>query len=244
MRKFLVLVPLLLGAVSGSAGTLIYKTDGGEVKWVSGVKIVSIDGSRMIIKINDGTKVISTRSVQKYYDTDIRGGGAFEDDSADYSIRLGDGKITGGKNKGAGKVFSIRFNIFKEAQNKMNAAIRQPFFYLFVLATNSGGQRTLYSYAWPASARASMRTYDEARMLEKAVSLKRPTCHPGDIGKLGSSGKKSTSFADGVATFQLSNLNDSTVIAWYVVAWSKNAISDTKEHHEIGYTLDKNWWIQ
>ena len=47
-----------------------------------------------------------------------------------------------------------------------------------------------------------------------------------------------------IATFQLNNLKDRKIIAWYVVAWSKDSISAVREWRDGSYRIGKNWWIR
>ena len=249
-RKISLLATALLAAGTLSAGTLIYRTRNREEKVVSDVTIVSIDSRIMTIKIAGGTETIPLANVVKYYDTDIKAGGEFEDNTAEYDVILGSEDCpktgyTGGKTKKT-TVFSIPYTVRTKGAARSDAACREPYFYLFVLTSGAGGSRTLHSYASPARARVSMKTYDEAKMLEKVISLDRPTYYPADRNRLGRAGGNSTVSLGGeqTATFTLNGVKDRQIIGWYLVVWGKTRIAAVKEWHDTGYSLPAHWWLR
>lgn len=245
MKKRALLLLLTAFCCGVSAGTLIYKNRDGEQKRVSGLKIISIDSKKMVVKINEGTETIPLSQMVKYYDTDIKGGGEFEDNTAQYDIRLGEGKISSDKKKGGAVTFSIPFDVFRREGEKMDSAMRYPYIFLFVLSADADGHRTMTSYGFPSAARLSLKNYDEAKMQEKVLSLKRRTYHSDDVSRLGQpSAASRTMGGEKTATFSLSNLKKNSVIAWYVVAWNKDSISATKEWHDSSHKVGKNWWIR
>ena len=244
MKRFALMLLMLLFCAGSSAGTLIYRNREGEQKRVSGLKIVSIDSKKMVVKINEGTETIPLTQILKYYDTDIRSGGEFEDNSAQYDIRLGEGKIVSDKKKNGQQTFSIPFDVFRRKGERMDTAMRHPYLFLFVLSTSSDGQRHMTSYGFPKEARLSLKNYDEAKMLEKVVSLKRPTYHGDDVNRLGTRSSGIRLGGGREATFLLSGVKNGTVIAWYVVAWNKDSISAVKEWHDTSYKVSKTWWIR
>ena len=243
MKKTALLLLTLAFASAASAGTLIYKNREGKRLMVSGLKIFSIDSQKMVVKINDGTETIPLSQVVKYYDTEIKSGGSFDDNTAEYDIRLGEGTIRGDKKKNGQKTFEIPFDVFRKSA-RMDTPMRYPYLFLFVLTSNDEGHRVISSYGFPTSARLSLKNYDEAKMLEKVLSLKRPHYHSEDVNHLGGRSSGARMGGGKTATFPLSNLKDRKIIAWYVVAWSKEAISAVKEWHDPQYKIGKNWWIR
>ena len=126
----------------------------------------------------------------------------------------------------------------------MDNAMRYPYIFLFVLSSDADGHRSMTSYGFPSSARLSLKNYDEAKMLEKVLLLKRPHYHSDDASRLGSHASGSRLGGSKTATFQLGNLKDRKIIAWYVVAWNKDSISAVKEWHDTSYKVGKTWWIR
>ncbi len=244
MRKFLLFSLLVLCGALAFGGTLIYRNRNGEKKRVSNLKILSIDGSKMVIKINEGTKTIALSQVLKYYDTNIKTGGEFDDDTAEYDIRLGEGKISSDKQHSNQRTFSISYDVFRKQGEKSQSGLRAPYFYLFVLTSSDEGQRGMFSYSYPAQAKVSMKNYDEAKMMEKVLTLNRPYFYSSDANRLGRSSGPKLMGGGKVATFQLSNLKNGRIVAWYLVAWSKDSISATKEWRDNSYRLSKTWWIR
>lgn len=243
MKKTVLLLLVLLVGFAVSAGTLIYKNREGKKLTVSGLKIFSIDSKKMVVKINDGTETILLSNVVKYYDSDIKSGGSFDDDTAEYDIRLGEGAIRSDKKKGGQKFFEIPFDVVRKSA-RMDTPMRYPYIFLFVLTSNAEGSRAISSYGFPVAARLSLKNYDEAKMLEKVLSLKRPHYHSEDVNRMGERSSTTRMGGGKVATFQLNNIKDRKVIAWYVVAWNKDSISATKEWHDTQYKVGKNWWIR
>ena len=98
MRKIFVAVLMgVLLCANTFGGTLIYKSNEGEEKRVSGLTILSIDSKKMVVRISGGTETIRLSQVIKYYDSDIRAGSEFDDGSGDYTIRFGQEKMVRGE---------------------------------------------------------------------------------------------------------------------------------------------------
>jgi len=251
IKKLLLLAAALwLGGPAADAGTLIYRTRDNQERTVSKVTIVSIDSKLVTIKINSGTETIPISSLVKYYDTDIKSGGEFEDSSAEYSIRLGTEKCpkTGyetTKGRKTPSVFSINYDTMRKPGQNQKAAIREPYLYLFVLTSGANGERNFYSYSSSSKGKVSMRdAYDEAKMLEKVSSLDRPLIHKDDRNQLGRPNQRGGLGGTEIADFKLDGIKSQRIIAWYLVAWGKNKIEATKEWRDTGYNLHKTWWVR
>ncbi len=251
IRKLLLLaVAAWLGGVNAEAGTLIYRTRDNEEKTVSKVTIVTIDAKLVTIKINSGTETIPISSLVKYYDTDIKSGGEFEDNSAEYTIRLGTEKCPGtgyetNKGKKSSSVFSISYDTMRKPGQNQKAGIREPYLYLFVLTSGNSGERNFYSFSSSSKGKVSMRdAYDEAKMLEKVTSLDRTLIHDDDRNQLGRPNQRGGLGGTDLAEFKLDGIKDQKIIAWYLVAWGKNKIEATKEWRDTGYNLHKTWWVR
>ena len=242
MRIFLLILCSLFFCCNSWGGTLIYKNKKGETKRVSGLKIVSIDSKKMVVKIASGTETILLSQVQKYYDTDIRVGGEFDDDSGEYTIQLGHETLGPSKKSGGRMELSIPFSIFRIKGTALGTRLRQPYFYLFVLSSDGDTQnRKMTSYSFPASARTSMKNYDEAKMLEKVISLDRPYYYQDDVNR---SPQNRRMGGDRQARFLLNTAKNSTVIAWYLVVWGKESIVATESWENPNYRISKNWWVR
>lgn len=245
----MMLIALLTGFVLCSnvfGGTLIYKNKAGETKWVSGLTILSIDEKKMVVRINNGTETIWLSQVSKYYNSDIRMGGEFDDGSAEYTIWLGQEKITSSEKTKGQMEFSIPYDVNKTDKARSGESLRAPYMYLFVLVSDAESlQRKMYSFSFPGPAKVAMKTYDEAKMLEKAIALNRPRYHYEDASLLGSRSISGSRLGgDKVARFPLSNLRNGTIIAWYLVAWGKSSIVATKEWRKTGVRIEKTWWLR
>ena len=243
MRIFLTVLAVLVFGISVSAGTLIYKNKDGEQKRVSGLTIISIDGKKMVVRIKNGTETIFLSQVVKYYDTDIRVGGEFDDDSGDYTVRLGMEKLTRNK-KNNRMEFTIPFSINRTGKTKIGSRVRQPYFYLFVLCSDGeNAYRKMHTFSYPAAAKNAMKNYDEAKMLEKVISLDRPYIYDSDVPSMNNSVGRSLG-NNRMAVFPLSSIRNGSVIAWYLVVWGKDSIVETKEWHDPARRVGKNWWIR
>ncbi len=243
MRIFLLIFCSLLFCCNTWGGTLVYKNKKGEIKRVSGLKIVSIDSKKMVVRIANGTETILLSQVQKYYDTDIRISGEFDDDSGEYTVQLGYEKLGSSKKNNGRMELSIPFSISRQKGTSMGARLRQPYFYLFVLSSDAESQnRKMTSYCFPASAKTSMKNYDEAKMLEKVISLDRPYYYQEDTFNRSSYSKRMG--GERQAQFTLNAVKNNTVIAWYLVVWGKDSIVATKSWENSEYRISKNWWVR
>ena len=244
MKKILVLLFGLAFCADIFAGTLIYKTKAGEEKRVSGLTIVSIDGKKMVVRIKGGTETISMSQVIKYFDTDLSVGGEMDDNTGDYTVHLGSEKLV--RDKKSGRItFSIPYSINRASGVKLGTRLRQPYFYLFVLAVDEdSGQRKMMSFSYPAKAKVAMKNYDEAKMMEKAIDLDRPSFYDDDFGGLRRSATNKSLGGRRTASFSLNNVRNGSVIAWYLVVWGKDKIVETKEWRDSGRRISTNWWIR
>lgn len=254
MKNGKLLLPLLCGTLFAGtlqAGTLIYRGSDRQERTISQVTIMAIDGKLVTIKVNNGTETIPISSIVKYYDTDIKGGGsAFEDDSAEYTVTLGSEKCPKSgyetsKKKNTVTYFSIPYDVTRKPGEDQKRALREPYFYLFVLTAGRDGDRNMFSYSYPARGKVSMKdSYDEAKMLEKVVSLDRRLFHPDDRRRLGTPTRSGNLGGSDEAKFKLDGIKDQQIIAWYLVVWGKNKIVTSKEWKDTGYTIRKNWWVR
>lgn len=244
MRIFLLVLAGLLCCSCSMAGTLIYKNNKGDVKRASGLKIQTIDRDRMVVRIGSGTEVIHLSRVVKYYDTDIKLNGDFDDDSGEYTVRLSQPTMNQPK-KGGRKELLVPYSIVKNAGVKMGAKLRQPYFYLFILCSNDETyQRKVVTSCFPQSARASMKGYDEAKMLEKVLAMDRPDFYSADASIMGMSKTSRRMGGSREAKIPLNSLRNDKVIAWYLVVWGKDSIVATESWREPGRNIGKNWWIR
>ncbi len=248
--RVLFLLGLLVAGLPLTAGTLIYKTADGQEKIVSQVTIMTIANQMLTLKIDSGTETIPLRSLVKYYDTDIRGGGEFEDNTAAYDIILGTEKCPtdgyqGSSDKRKTAEFTIGYSVRRKEGEAQKNELRVPYLYLFVLTSGDGGDRNFYSFSYPDKARVSMKAYDEAKMLEKVIALNRPTYYPDDRGRLGRPSPRNAGIGgDRIATFKLDGIRKQRIIAWYLVAWGKNRIEAEKSWQDHSYRIARNWWIR
>lgn len=244
MKRILIFLAGFVFCADMFAGTLIYKNKAGEEKRVSGLTIVSIDGKKMVVRIKGGTETIAMSQVIKYFDTDLSVGGEMDDNTGDYTVHLGTEKL--GRDKKSGRLeFSIPYSVNRASGVKLGSRLRHPYFYLFVLAIDGdSGERKLMSFSYPAKARVSMKNYDEAKMMEKAISLDRPSIYGEDFGGLKRSSSNKSMGGRRTASFSLNNVRNGSVIAWYLVVWGKDSIVETKEWRDSGSRISKNWWIR
>lgn len=245
MRLIAVLIGFML-SVNAFCGTLIYTNKDGEEKRVSGLTILSMDNKKMVVRISSGTETIRLSQVIKYFDTDVRVGGEFDDGSGEYTIRFGQEKITRSEKSNGRMEFTIPFDVNRAANTKMGTALRSPYMYLFLLVSNTDNfQRKMISACYPASAKIAMKNYDEAKMMEKATSLDRPRYYDEDAAYLGKRKNSGASMDGGrVARFPLNNIRNGKIIAWYLVAWGKDSIVATKEWRMPGLRIDPTWWMR
>ena len=246
MRKIFVAVLMgVLLCANTFGGTLIYKSNEGEEKRVSGLTILSIDSKKMVVRISGGTETIRLSQVIKYYDSDIRAGSDFDDGSGDYTLRFGQEKMVRGEKANSRMEFTIPFDVDRTGNAKMGTPLRVPYLYLFVLVSDSENfQRKMFVASYPASAKISMKNYDEAKMMEKATSLDRPRYHHDDAALLGKRSRGATLEGGRLARFPLNNLRNGKIIAWYLVAWGKDSIVATKEWRMPGLRIDATWWMR
>lgn len=244
---------VLLGTLiagSATAGTLIYRNAEKEIKTISQITLLSFDQKRMIIKANRGTETIPIGNVLKYYNSNIKSG-EFDDSSAEYDIRLGSARVPKRgevKKKGKKEIaeFAIAYSITPKMGERRNRGMRTPYFYLFVLAADPDGGRSIYTYSYPKQAKANLNTYDEIKMLERVISLDRPRIYPDDKRRLGVPTPTSGLMGgEEYATFKLTGIKNREIIAWHVIAWGKNEVEAAKgDTANTSYQVSPEWWIQ
>lgn len=243
MRIFLMLLCGMIFCDTALAGTLIYKNKEGAQKLVSDLTIVSIDQKKMVVRINNGTETLALSQVVKYYDTDIRISGDFDDSTGEYSVSLGTESFSAAKKKNGRLEFSIPYSINKAKGVSLSTPVRQPYFYLFVLVHDSEtSDRKMMTFCYPAKAKAGMRNYDEAKMLEKAISLDRPTRYNDSFSIRRASRKRLGGERD--AVFQLNKIDKNAILAWYLVVWGKDSIVAVKEWKSSSAGIGRNWWVR
>lgn len=246
MRK--IFIAVLTGMVlcaNALGGTLVYINNDGEEKKVSGLTILSIDSKKMVVRVSSGTETIRLSQVIKYFDSDIRTGGDFDDGSGDYTVRFGQEKIIRSEKNNGRLEFTIPFDVDRRGNTKFGTPLRVPYMYLFVLVSDPDNfQRKMIVVSYPAAAKISMKNYDEAKMMEKATSLDRPRYHHDDAALLGKRSRGATLEGGRLARFPLNIMRNGKVIACYLVAWGKDSIVATKEWRMPGLRISTSWWMR
>lgn len=241
----LIAVFALAAARPAAAGTMIYKNREGEQRILTNVKLLSIDGRLLVFSINSGTDTMPLSSLVKYYDTNIKSAEQFDDNTADYTLSFTSVKHPDLiREQDKSPEFTFDYTISRKP-GEPQTAIRAPYFYLFVLTTNAGGERSLHSYALPDKAKTSMRRYDEARMLEKVIALERPTVHDRDTHNMDRiPGKKKNRIGTKSGTVKLTGIKNAKIIAYYLVGWNKSELCAEKKWTAPGYQVSKLWWYR
>ena len=227
------------------AATLIYKTPAGEEKTVSGITLESISNGQVRISLDGGIETFPLSRLIKYFDDDLKSAaGAFEDNTSDYHVSLREVQIPErGRVRSKGKQETaeaeITYSISRRRQQGQSREIRVPYFYLFVLTSTENGIRKMYVYSAPSAARASSKEYDELKMRDNALSLKRPKQ---DV-PLGSSGPGRNSFGDWEHKIKLAGIGDNRIIAWHLVVWGKDDIVATRDYRDPSYRIEEQWYL-
>lgn len=263
MKKFVCVAAALAGALGLSAGTLVYRTDNGEQNIISKVKILSIDARLITLSMENGIETIPSNRLVKYYDSDIKVGGLFKDSTSPYGISINEIRVpkstrrtvtsssSSGKSRTSsskGGTVSLTYSVTasgRSAEGRGATVYREPLFYLFVLTTKDGVRKVGVT-SYPSSARVSTKTYDEAKMMEKALDLNRRTINVDDRDRLGSSRSRSGSNSLGGTRIEipLSGIADGDIIAWYLVVWGKDGIVYTKEEKVTGERTQDRWYMR
>lgn len=252
MKKFFITILTALVAVPSFGGTIIYQNYKKEKKVVSEVEIISIDRNIITFQIGNTTRTMPLASMLKYYDTDINMNLAFEDNTANYKIYAHNVKLPSNKKgvtisnkkKSRKKItnkITFEYSVQRQKEKNQTNAIKVPYFYLYVLTASADGSgKNLYCYSYPNAAKIkNTKNYNEALMLEKALSSDRHTWNSDFIltGKGLHAGART-------ASFELKGIGDREIIAYHLIGWGKDDIVYSKgEIINHRYNISKNWLI-
>ena len=250
MKKTVLSFWLSMLILSAQAGTLIITNADGKERILSNVTIESIANGQMVIQMRQGRETILLASVKRFYDTNIKASGDFEDNTAAYSVRLTVPEIRNRKipRKGGGQskeslTFSFEYNLDPVKGSKMSASVREPYFYLYVLSSEPDGSRRFSVFSYPKDAQISGKRYDEAKMLEKVISLDRKKVFPGDLNKISHSDTPRGDFGTTAVHIPLTRIDSAgEILAWHLIAWGKDSILQEKDWKHTSFRLHKNWW--
>ncbi|QSH41684.1 hypothetical protein P0136_06765 [Lentisphaerota bacterium ZTH] len=257
--RYLNVISLLLAAGTLTAGTLVYKTGKNEnEKIVSDVEIVSMDLKNITIKRGKSQKTIPRHWVRKYFSSDIKGAGQFEDNTSDYTVTITNVKVP---LKGCIKVknskskkksiqtseFEVEFTVSRKYEKHKSKAMKMPYIYLHILTTRSKsyGKHPVYTYCYPKEAKIRSKTYDEAKIMEKVNEIDRPNIWNNSAfkGYLGSGNSQRPGKVGGrCARIPLKGIKDKTILAYHIEIWGKNRIVATKDWSKAGYKPGNSWW--
>lgn len=258
MKKILSATAAVLMAGGLSAGTLVYRMDGGEQNIISNVTILSIDAKLITLSMENGIHTIPSNRLVKYYDSDIKVGGMFRDNTSPYSISISDIRVpqstrknssSGSSRRSSSKAnkVTLTYSITpgQSPDGRPATIYREPLFYLFVLTTD-GGVRKVGMTSYPSYARVSSKIYDEAKMMEKALDLNRKIIHSSDRDRLGTNRSRGGENVLGGTRIELplSNIADGDIIAWYLVVWGKDGIIYEKEETVTGESAENKWYMR
>lgn len=248
MKKF---IAVLFFAVSYPlfCGTLIYKGTENEKKIISEIDIISIDKNIVTFKIGKTTRHIHFSKIFKFYDSDINMNLAFDDNTSDYELSISNLKfptnkkgITAKRVKKESQNNKVTFDFSVYPKNKKGQShnIKYPYFYLYLLTTGGKGKGSnIYTYHYPASAKLkNSKVYNEALMLESALSSERQILNPRHLSDTG--------LKDGLnkVSIDISKIGNREIIAYYLVAWGKDDIVFSKsEIFDHSYEVSKNWHL-
>ena len=226
------------------AGTLVYKVNKDNEKIISDIKILSIDKKQIVLKVGNGMERSPLTSLVKYYDTDIKIGSVFDDGSSEYDIQIVNIKkpvsktgLTGSKKDKVTSNIEIEYNIStKDSNVKNRRAIKHPLFYLYVLTTDSNNKRKIFIYNYPESAKCNFKNYDEALMMEKALSSEREAM-------VFEHGRWSNNSFFGIKhKFLLDGIKERKIIATYLIVWGKDKIIyEGGEIWDHSYSINPDW---
>ncbi len=255
--KILLTSLLVLNIAFLNAGTIIYKTSkDSEKNTLAKVKIISISKGTITIKQGKGIRTIPLGYLSSYYDTDIDAG-SFADNTCDYTVSISEiknpktgyiyTKIKKSKKKSQ-KVsdFEIEFSVNKKIEKGKSKSIRMPYFYLYVLTTNtkSYGKRPVFSFYYPEEAKVKSKTYDEAQIIEAINSMERPHIYHGEKSSFtGKIGKLTTANGYRPAVISMKGIKNQKIIAYHLEVWGKDKMVFEKDWSDsINHSVGKNWW--
>lgn len=242
-------ITVFLCACNIFAGTLIYRDSENEKKFLSQIDIVSIDKNIITLKIGKTTRTIPFSKVMKYYNSDINLNLAFDDNTSEYGLDITKmtlpankkGVTLQSKKRPQTNKISLEYSLNMKKKKNQSKAVKTPYFYLFVLAgsANHSGNN-MFTYCYPAVAKTkNTSNYNEALMLEKAISSERPILDSEYVIH-GDGVRKNNN----TVTFDLKGIGNREIIAYRIVVWGKDDI--IYEKNEIvnhRYNLSKNWHL-
>jgi len=245
--KWMMLASLGLLAAGVHAGTLILK-DGDSI---SGVQIISIEGDRLVIEKDNARKTISMNKLKGYYYTDVKNGGNFEEDVADYKISITDVRMptyTTEKKKGHSSSSSsskqencvISYNLSRDNAKPNVYRVKEPYFYIYLLLSGDKehGERAVYSfyyptkYAKPKGKSSSKGGYDRAAILSQLSNFDRPTIDLAHVeNKM--SGRE--------VTIQFKSLPHRKILAYHIEVYGTSDLILEKNWHDFDGGHGE-WW--
>ncbi len=233
---------ILLAAFSLSGGTLIYRDrNSNQLAILPKVTIQTIADGQMQCEYDKKDFIVPLADVVRYYDEDLKvEGGYLDDNSTAYDIRLGDVEIPDNKKKQLN--FNVRYHIMRRQDQCNDPRIRMPYFYLVVLteseAQDGSIRRQRNIYANSNSARISSRGWSEIKVLEKLLAGDRPLWTSADEAQ----NKPMASSLSGLeTTFNLTGLSKRKILAWYLTAWGKNTLEDSKIWIDPTAGIENDW---
>ncbi|MDD2480271.1 MAG: hypothetical protein PHS31_10310 [Victivallaceae bacterium] len=251
MRKLkLLIASIALLACGVEAGTIIYKPNKeSEPLQVSNVKIISIEGGVITMEINGGKERIRVNQLTGYYDTDLKTGSGFDDNTSDYAISVMERNVPKRAEEKSGKTKSVQYFEFsytispKYEKDRNQNAVKQPYFYLYVMTEGSSniGERPIVLISYPKDASVRAKGYDRAAILEKVNSSKRQNMH----FNRGTGGGLSRGWGREIK-IPLNRIRnkDRNIIAWRLEVWGKTDMIYEKTWTEPGSRISTNWWTK
>lgn len=239
---------ILFSCFYAFCGTLIYKGTNNEKKILSEIDIVSIDKNIVTIQIGKTTRNIHFSKIFKYYDTDINMNLAFDDNTSDYNLHVSNlktpvnlkGVTKKAKKNAQNNKFSFEFSIQTKTKKGQSKNIKTPYFYLYLLTTSGkAGTSNISVFSYPESAKIkNTKNYNEAVMLERAISSERPVINPRYLTHDTMEGKHNK------VSIDIGKIGNREIIAYYLIAWGKDEIVFTENKIlNSKYEVSKNWHL-
>lgn len=239
---------LLFVSFSAFCGTIIYRGTDNEKKIISEIDIVSIDKNIVTIKIGKTTRTLHFSKIYKYYDTDINMNLAFDDNTSDYTLAVTNLKLPvnkkgvtqrAKKQKQKNKI-EFDFSLSPQRKKGQSANVKVPYFYLYLLTSSGKGNgSSIYTYFHPNTAKIkNSKVYNEALMLESAISSERQIINPRYLSNISREGQGNKVAID------ISKIGERKIIAYYLVVWGKDDIVYTDNKIiDHSYEVSKNWYL-
>ncbi|NOY75678.1 MAG: hypothetical protein GXP32_07780 [Kiritimatiellaeota bacterium] len=235
MKKTFVFSLLLLFTLSSMAGTLFFKN--GSI--VSKVKLISIANGVVTIEKDKARVFYKLKTVKAYYSTNVTSVGNNDPrEFSKYKVVVSNIKAPkkGVDHKNKTSVFTFAYDVNKKSKSLKK--IRAPYFYLYVLTTESDeyGHRRVYRYYVPKIAKPKGKGYDEAAIMAKLSDFKRPIWNSDRKDFHGGlSGRK--------ISISLKSVKKRKVLAWRLEVWGDSEMVYQKS--EVQYPesrVGKKWW--